>query len=164
MFRISEKYFPTLTSDDLTYSVTSADQNVIAFISGMSLKVYTVNGFAGDVTITLTASDGESEVSSLCIVNLEITGYKNLQQNAGLICYPNPVSSGPLHIRFSAPGNGEVKLRIFSIDGKEVSHYTFNRETSLFNAEINVAGLRSGHYLMEVSYQDQRMTYPFTKQ
>ena len=75
--------------------------------------------------------------------------YVSLNQNNQLEAFPNPVQD-VLNIRVS--GNEKVsEIRLFDVNGRMV----MNKKTSATTAQLNVASLNSGIYLIKVMSGDK---------
>lgn len=64
--------------------------------------------------------------------------------------YPNPTSSGS--VTLTSKNNAAMKVTVFDMLGKQVVNETVSDNT------LNVSGLRSGIYIMEVSQEDAKIT------
>ncbi len=68
----------------------------------------------------------------------------------GFKMYPNPVTSGTVHIVTAA--NQPKKIRIFDVLGTPVL------ETTIMGRELNLSGLKAGVYLIQVYENDKVAT------
>lgn len=75
----------------------------------------------------------------------------------GLSFYPNP-SDGKFRLRFKVPAQGELEIKIFNIDGREVFSRYFDQFGGTFTEMIDLTGQGSGIYLMEIRLDDNRLT------
>lgn len=72
--------------------------------------------------------------------------------------YPNPSSNGRFKVRFSVPEEGELSIKVFNLDGKEVYNRYFERYGGLYSETIDLSGQQEGIYLMEISLNKRRLT------
>lgn len=132
---LSAWFNPTLASFT---SATPADLTDTPTIAIVTLGGFLLRQDAAATTPTITVDELK--------ITTTIAGLLGVSQNntiAGLRMYPNPVSNGTLFIETSA--NAEKTVTVFDVLGKQV----LNTTTS--NNAINVAGLNSGVYIVNIT-------------
>jgi hypothetical protein len=138
--------------DPLTYSATSADQDVVlSFIEDANLVI--VEAGTGTSNITVSASD---EISSTLATNSfdftvnPGTGV-NEAKSGSLSIYPNP-SSGLIKLSTSETYKGEAVVKVFDFKGGQV----YTEEFNVFNDDIqlDLTFLNDGVYLIQLSIAD----------
>ena len=96
-----------------------------------------------DVAKTPTIIFDELKIAT-SLTDLGITlATKQNNEIAGLKVYPNPVSSGVLHIESNL--NTERTVNLFDVIGKQVLSTTTSNNT------INIAALNSGVYILKIT-------------
>jgi hypothetical protein len=138
--------------DPLTYSATSADQDVVlSFIEDANLVI--VEAGTGTSNITVSASD---EISSTLATNSfdftvnPGTGV-NEAKSGSLSIYPNP-SSGLIKLSTNETYKGEAVVKVFDFKGGQV----YTEEFNVFNDDIqlDLTFLNDGVYLIQLSLAD----------
>ncbi len=69
--------------------------------------------------------------------------FENLQ------IYPNP-TSGILRIELENELSGDLPVKIYNQDGKELYNFIFEKSSTSFSAELNLNGLAKGLYLISI--------------
>ena len=149
--------------DPLTFSVTTDNDKVSASLNDNILKIIASDGFSGEATITVTATDGVDDVSTTFTVNFEPSGIQDETITSSLVCYPNPATGGYLNVRFTAPGNGDVIMNVYNINGQLVKSDARMKASAGFNGKLDLSGTGPGFYLLEIRYQDHKAVYRFTR-
>lgn len=72
--------------------------------------------------------------------------------------YPNPSSNGRFRVRFTAPMEDELSIKVSNLDGKEVFSRYFERFSGSFSESIDLSGQKEGIYLMEIVQGKKRLT------
>lgn len=72
--------------------------------------------------------------------------------------YPNPAPDGRFKLRFNTPSEGELSVKIFNLDGKEVFNRYFERYSGLFSETIDLSRQKEGVYLLEIQQDGKRLT------
>ncbi len=155
--------FSDADNDALSFTTESDNSGVSASFNGNMLMIMGSDGFSGDATITVTASDGTAEASVSFMVSYEATGLDEISMRSSLVCFPNPVSDGYMNVRFSAPGNGDVLLKIFNMNGQMVMNIQTSKAAPEYNRKLDLSGLSRGFYLLELNYMGNKAVSRFTK-
>lgn len=71
-------------------------------------------------------------------------------ENADFSLYPNPASQGTVNVKIA--NQGEAQISIYNILGERVL------QKNISNGRLNVSGLQSGMYLIQVSQDDNSVT------
>lgn len=148
--------------DELTYSLSSSNEQVHVFFYGNEIKVRAAEDFAGTATITLTASDGMDQSNVTFEVSFVVSVDLNTMDNT-LSCYPNPVTTGIMTVKFSESGNGEVSLNIMNLNGQVIKQITEPKSGESFETRLDMSDIRNGLYLLEIKYNNKRAVVRFTK-
>jgi hypothetical protein len=72
--------------------------------------------------------------------------------------YPNPSPNGRFKLRFDAPGEGSLAIKIYNLDGKEVFNRFFENFQGLYSESIDLSGQSEGTYLLEIQQDGKRLT------
>lgn len=149
--------------DDLDYSLTTSHDMVHAFFYGDRIRVRADEGFAGTATVTLSATDGIDQVSiSFDVILYGVNINKDLLEES-LQCYPNPVTTGGMTVRFSDAGTGDVDLRIMNINGQVIKRFNHFKAYQDFETRLDLNDLNKGLFLLEVKYNGNRSVQRFTR-
>ncbi|WP_421763584.1 T9SS type A sorting domain-containing protein [Ekhidna sp.] len=82
----------------------------------------------------------------------------NLLQLEDLSFYPNPSSNGRFKVRFNVMDEGELSIKVSSLEGKEVFSRYFERFGGQYSEMIDLSGQKEGIYLLEISQGRKRLT------
>lgn len=114
--------------------------------------------------------DGDRHVRVIEIKRVKITDVEdefgkkgkvddsNLLELADLTFYPNPSSNGRFKVRFNAPEEGDLNIKVSNLEGKEVFSRSFERFGGLYSEMIDLSGQKEGIYLLEISQGRKRLT------
>jgi hypothetical protein len=72
--------------------------------------------------------------------------------------YPNPTADGNFRLKFKTPTDGELSVKIYNIDGKEVFHRYFEKFSGLYSERIDLIQQKEGIYLLEITQEGKRLT------
>lgn len=72
--------------------------------------------------------------------------------------FPNPSPSGRLQLRFSVPEAGELSIKLYDIDGKQIFNRYLADYAGHFSESINLSHQQAGIFLLEISLDDKRLT------
>lgn len=72
--------------------------------------------------------------------------------------YPNPAPNGIFKLKFRTPSEGELSIKIYNLDGREIFSRYFERYSGLFSETIDLSGQAEGIYLMEIEMEGKRLT------
>lgn len=119
------------------------------------IRALTDQGKSGNILmfkkIKITEVDGD-EFGKKGLVKdseaLELTGFDH---------YPNP-SNGEFNLRFKVPHQGELSVKVFDLNGKEVFSRYFNQFGGLYTEKIDLTSQEEGIYLLEIKLDKQRLT------
>ena len=104
----------------------------------------------GTYKFSLTVKDNDGATST-SVFSFSVRGESTSPQNSSLQLYPNPVND-LLHIFFYDQNDGQILIRIFSLDGKLISVHQFTKmHINSFSVDIDVHNLTPGMYLLNVS-------------
>lgn len=76
----------------------------------------------------------------------------------GLRYYPNPSPNGRFKLKFQTPIEGELSIKIYNLDGKEIFNRYFETYNGLYSEAIDLSGQEVGVYLLEVALDGKRLT------
>jgi hypothetical protein len=144
------------TVDDL---VTLANDYLGSICNGSSYP----NGFGGTITSALSAINEywhDCQNQNACIPGPNNLGNEGDGLN-GMIIYPSPATD-QVFVKFDLEGTSELKLRLFASDGKLVRTMDLVTKAGENLIEIDLAGLASGIYWINVAGADMAKTKPFT--
>lgn len=71
--------------------------------------------------------------------------------------YPNP-STGSFKLRFKVPQQGELSVKVYNLDGKEVFSRYFNQFGGTYSESLDLTDQSPGVYLLEVQLDKKRLT------
>lgn len=72
--------------------------------------------------------------------------------------FPNPAPNGTFKLRFNTPGAGELSIKIFNLDGKEVFNRYFENYLGLYSETIDLSRQSEGMYMLEIQQDGKRLT------
>ncbi len=72
--------------------------------------------------------------------------------------YPNPSKNGRIKIKFTAPEEGDLEIKISKLEGKEVFVRFFESFSGYYSESIDLSGQKEGIYLLEISQGKKRLT------
>jgi hypothetical protein len=103
---------------------------------------------------------GTGAVSAALPVSNEVSSTNNVS----LQLYPNPASD-VIRIKFTSAGTGNMKARIFDVQGKLVQSIDLEKQGMVFEKAINISSLRPGQYLLRLEQANGKpMVEKFMKQ
>lgn len=79
-----------------------------------------------------------------------------------LAVFPNPARNA-LHLLFNSPETGMINGQIVSIEGWEKRRFSFRKETSFVNLELNLQNLPAGYYLCKMELNGKSWIERFVK-
>ena len=71
--------------------------------------------------------------------------------------YPNP-TKGLIKIEFENEIYGDLLVKIFNQDGKELYNFIFEKGTAYFSTELNLKGQTEGYYLIALDLNKRIVT------
>ncbi|MFT4834961.1 MAG: hypothetical protein ACI83W_002221 [Marinoscillum sp.] len=72
--------------------------------------------------------------------------------------YPNSTADGNFRLKFKTPTDGELAVKIYNIDGKEVFNRYFEKFSGLYSERIDLTQQKEGIYLLEITQEGKRLT------
>ncbi len=72
--------------------------------------------------------------------------------------YPNPTADGNFRLKFKTPTDGELSVKIYNIDGKEVFTRYFEKYSGVYSERIDLTQQKEGIYLLEITQEGKRLT------
>ncbi|MFY0599882.1 MAG: T9SS type A sorting domain-containing protein [Cyclobacteriaceae bacterium] len=71
--------------------------------------------------------------------------------------FPNP-SHGKFKLRFKVPQQGELSVKVFDLNGKEIFNRYFSQFGGLYSESIDLTDQNEGIYLLEIKLDKERLT------
>ncbi|MFT6865522.1 MAG: hypothetical protein ACJA08_000343 [Cyclobacteriaceae bacterium] len=71
--------------------------------------------------------------------------------------YPNP-SNGEFNLRFKVPQQGELSVKIYDLNGKEIFSRYFTQFGGFYQEAIDLTSQNEGIYLLEIKLDKRRLT------
>ena len=72
--------------------------------------------------------------------------------------FPNPAPDGRFHLQFDTPQPGELAIKIYNINGKEVFNRYFEKYGGRYSEMIDLSRQSEGIYLLEINLDGKRLT------
>ena len=72
--------------------------------------------------------------------------------------FPNPAPNGKFNLRFNTANEGELSIKIYNLDGKEVFNRYFETYGGLYSETIDLSRQSEGVYLLEIQMDGKRLT------
>lgn len=82
----------------------------------------------------------------------------NLLELEDLTFYPNPAPNGQFKVRFTAPSEDELSIRVSNLEGKEVFSRYFESFSGVYSERIDLSHQNDGIYLLEITQGKKRLT------
>ncbi|MEM6735200.1 MAG: T9SS type A sorting domain-containing protein [Bacteroidota bacterium] len=82
----------------------------------------------------------------------------NLLELDDLTFHPNPSGDGRIRIRFTAPIEGELEIKVINLDRKQVFSRYFESFSGFYSESIDLSRQKEGIYLLEISQEEKRIT------
>lgn len=123
--------------------------NGVSANNAIDTAIYLGNG-SYTITLIVTNACGSDTMTYNTNVNIGIT--ENELTNS-LNVYPNPANY-LLNISFNAISSGDASIRLLDVQGREIIRDHANAAAGKFMHEIDVTGLASGIYMIEVQSGD----------
>lgn len=67
-------------------------------------------------------------------------------------------SDGKIKVRFSLESEGELGIKVYNVEGKEIFNRYFGRFAGLYSETIDLRNQEEGSYLLEIENDDRRLT------
>jgi hypothetical protein len=106
----------------------------------------------GNYTITLIVTNACGADTMVYNTNVNIGMSQNALSNS-LNVYPNPASY-QVNISFNAISSGDATIRLLDVQGREIIRDVANAAAGKFMHEIDVTGLATGIYMIEIQSGD----------
>jgi hypothetical protein len=148
--------------DILTYTGESDNDELTVVFTGLKLEVVATADFTGEAIVTITADDGDLDVSD----NFKVSSTVGIAIEAienSLELYPNPVTTDHLSVEYSSNYQGDVMLRIIGISGQLYSSKYLQKAQGTFSQTISVADLAKGIYILEIHEDRATVNRTFVK-
>jgi len=145
--------------EELTYTVSKDNDNIELFYSNNELIIKPVALGVTKLTIITEDPHGArlvSEANITVVVRVGIDDVDDVQLNI----FPNPVRD-VLNITSNVMLSGDVNYRILSVTGEVVKNGVINAGN--LSTVIEVASLKKGIYMLELSSDEISLTNKFTK-
>lgn len=114
------------------------------------LRVTNANGCQNSDTVAVTVSPA----TNIRFVGEEITSVH---------IYPNPVSD-ILNLDIINAGNGDIKIELYTIDGKLISVKQYPYSPVQISDQINMSYLSYGSYIIKATYKDREISKTIIKE
>ena len=75
-----------------------------------------------------------------------------------LVVFPNPTSGEAITVNWVSRENGPAELDVFDLRGARVTQTTISATTGQNSVALNLSGMESGFYLVQLMFGDVRMT------
>lgn len=139
--------------DELAFTV-NCDEEALAFT--VTDNVLTVNAsaaFDGAVEATVTASDGEFDISISFHITASITGKSEIGTDAEISCYPNPFSDLLyLDLNLASGFTGPVVIKVYNMAGMNVlTHTSWKLVGGNGELSIDLGDKPDGNYLLQIA-------------
>lgn len=82
----------------------------------------------------------------------------NLLELDDLTFYPNPSKNGKINVRFTAPSEDDLIIKVSNLEGKEVFSRYFESFSGLYSETIDLSDQKEGIYLLEIGQGKKRIT------
>lgn len=82
----------------------------------------------------------------------------NQLQLDGLSFFPNPAPDGQLRLQFDTPEEGQLTIKVYNLNGKEVWSRYFEQYSGRYAEIIDLSKQQKGIYLLEITLNDKRLT------
>ncbi|WP_205513933.1 PKD domain-containing protein [Longitalea arenae] len=110
------------------------------------------------VTITVNSSAFAVRLSDETVAN-DNSKLKTLTISS----YPNPAQK-LVNLRLSGKETGQLTIRVYDVNGALIRNESSNKQGALFQKSVNVAGLKTGLYYVEIKLNGKRYTTTFIKE
>jgi hypothetical protein len=111
--------------------------------------LYVANRQLGQYSVSISNEKGCYTMSDVVTIPTLQTGIEEISPFEKLNIYPNP-SNGLVSIEMENQVYGEIQIKIYSQEGKEVVNFGFDKETSHFIKQFDLSGYRKGIYMIKV--------------
>jgi hypothetical protein len=161
-FNILEKNKKLTIIEDFSTHFFDPDMDTLSFkvqcLSGYlhfdtdqnKLSVKADNGYAGDVLVTVTATDGQYEASLGFKIIDQTTGVSNYCLSGGINIYPNPASETLFLTLPAKTDNQSFTVEVFSMNGARMINEKFNSPEPKGVIRLNVSNLKTGAYMVRI--------------
>jgi predicted esterase len=141
--KISGPSQSTMTNE---HTWTPTFSNLVAGVYQVELYLYDDKGAEARDTIQVTVkSAGTAAASAVLPASSEVSGTNDIN----IQLYPNPASD-VIRIKFTSAATGNMKARIFDVQGKLVQSSDLEKPGMVFEKAINISSLRPGQYLLRL--------------
>jgi hypothetical protein len=156
----SESYDPDGNITSYQWQEISGPNTAIASsMTGSQVDVSDLQEGIYQFQVTVTDNQG---ATSTAIVKVSVD--KNSGSPDQLTVFPNPVHD-LLHIRIRTTLNGTIRMIVYDMNGKMVLTGEAEKSVDLFEKSLNVSGLASGMYTIQVNIANRKtLVSKFIKQ
>jgi len=109
--------------------------------------IYVAGHKMGEYRVSIVNSLGCYTSSNVISIPSGITGIDDIDPFEGLKLYPNP-TTGLFSVEIENEVFGDLLIRIYNQDGKELYNFIFEKTSAYFSAELNLSGKPGGYYLI----------------
>jgi hypothetical protein len=112
--------------------------------------MYIANQKLGKYNVSVSNLKGCFTVSDTLTIPFGVTAIEDADPFKTMILYPNP-SSGKFAIEMNNNISGELDVRIFTSEGKQVLNMKLEKSFGHFLGQIDLTGHKKGIYLISLS-------------
>ncbi len=109
--------------------------------------IYVAGHKMGEYRVSIVNSLGCYTSSDVIAIPSGITGIDDIDPFEGLKLYPNP-TTGLFSVEIENEVFGDLLIRIYNQDGKELYNFMFEKTSAYFSAELNLSGKPGGYFLI----------------
>lgn len=110
-------------------------------------------------SIAMIDKDGRFQLTPIQVAKNDLAAQKIL-----VAISPNPVNSmGHVQLKFNADRKGELTVRVFDINGKQVEQFLMGASPGVNNGHMHLANLPAGTYHIQLSIDDLKETHTLIK-
>ncbi|MCK4664250.1 MAG: T9SS type A sorting domain-containing protein, partial [Bacteroidales bacterium] len=115
-------------------------------IEAEPVHIYTQTG---NYQVKQRVSNNCGSDSTIQLVSITVPGINDVSQDFNVNIYPNP-NTGKFNLTILSHETGEIIVRIYNIQGKEVISKTFTKNTKEFITEFDLDKLSKGVYQIKI--------------
>ncbi len=118
---------------------------------------YLINLTQGIHTITFRGREVAAKIDEFCFVKQETLSNENYLQLREIVVYPNP-GTGLFNFKYTSDYTGIINIQVISMDGRKVKNIKLEKESRLFNQQINLSSIEKGMYIVQIN-EENYQTY-----
>jgi len=151
--------------DILSYSALCEESNLNFTFEGNVLKVNASAAFEGKADVTVTATDGYTEVSTTFEVSTSLVGIQGNATSGQISCYPNPVDNLlNIKLQLESAYTGNASVHLYNMAGMSVySHYAIPLSGGEGSFNLDLSGKIAGYYILRVRAGGETYSMPINK-